>query len=194
MSICFRWADRIVVGAALSLQQAATYQILFVMTATFDLIAVGLGYVSMPQYARQGSWRRKNLAFVAVVAGLAALATASIAVTLGTKVLLIRWDRATVLTLSALVGVGIAKLAYAELSAVVGGLGGAAAIMRFSAWMALSLLAGVFASIWLGLNWGLPGAAAGALIAWLSESVLVIDTRCAHEDGRFAAGAHFASN
>ncbi len=166
VAMSFRWADRLTVGGILALHDLTVYQSLFLLTSLYDLLGVAIGYLNLPKYARAGSWSRQSNWFILVLGTMTTIVTASIGLALGTKIFLIQWQSTTIVTFVLLMGAGMFKLAYAEISAVVGALGHGGQVLTYSILSGGTLVVGVVATAAFGLTWGLIGAAAGSLVLW----------------------------
>jgi O-antigen/teichoic acid export membrane protein len=166
VTIGFRWADRLVLAGVLPLRQLSEYQSLFILTSLYDLLAVVIGYVNLPRYARAGSWRRSHLWLILGLGIGTSIITLAAGIALGSRVFLIHWSTTTSATFLALTAVGLFKLGYAEISAAAGAIATGPQVLTFSGFGTASLLAGVGVTIALGIAWGMLGAALGALGLW----------------------------
>jgi hypothetical protein len=172
VAIGFRWADRLVLAGVLPLHQLSEYQSLYILTSLYDLLAVVIGYINLPRYARAGSWRKSHLWLILVLGVGTSILTLLAGFALGNRVFLIHWTTATIATFLALATVGLFKLGYAEISAAAGAIATGPQVLRFSGFGAASLVAGVGVTIILGIGWGMLGAALGALGLWALRVVV----------------------
>jgi O-antigen/teichoic acid export membrane protein len=166
VAIGFRWADRLVLAGVLPLHQLSEYQSLFIITSLYDLLAVAIGYINLPRYARIGSWSRSNLWLLMFLAIGTTTVTIAAGAALGSRIFLIHWTVTTVATFLVLMAVGMFKLGYAEVSAAVGAIAKGPEVLKFSGLGAATLVVGIGVTIVLGIAWGMLGAAVGALGLW----------------------------
>jgi O-antigen/teichoic acid export membrane protein len=165
LAIAFVWADRLILGFIAPSHELATYQGIVLLVAIFDVIAVGIGFVHLPRYAAERATRPDARLLLGVCA-IGTLISLFAALLLGHRLFFIDWTRETIAAFALVLLVGIMKVLYAELSALVGGSARARVLGAFAGFMALSLLAGGAAIALLGEHWGLVGVALGSLMAW----------------------------
>jgi O-antigen/teichoic acid export membrane protein len=164
----FRWSDRFTLALVLSLSDLAEYQSIYLLTATYDVLALGAGYILLPQYARAaGAALPNSHRLVLLLAILSTTITSVLTIVVGERMFLLPWrNGSTLITLGFLMIVGTLKLLYADISSAVGGTASSQSIGRFGALLFASLVFGTLTTAALGSLWGLPGAAAGAAMTW----------------------------